>query len=108
MKEHDLIRKYTREILMGLEYLHDNHIVHRNLRCSNVFVHPNGHILLTDFGFQFLCLDESISIRAPPSLTPHSMAPKNDNPREDSWRVGLCILEMINGSSMSSSNSSSK
>lgn len=43
-------RNYLTQILAGLEYLHVNGVVHRDLKCDNVLVDANGHCKLADFG----------------------------------------------------------
>ncbi|KAJ7023177.1 kinase-like domain-containing protein [Mycena alexandri] len=39
-----------REIAQGLAFLHDQHVVHGDLRGSNILVDDDGHACLTDFG----------------------------------------------------------
>ena len=45
-----LSRKYTRQILEGMSYLHENRIVHRDIKGANILRDSNGNIKLADFG----------------------------------------------------------
>lgn len=46
----DLARIYCAEILLALQYLHEQGIVYRDLKPDNIVLDPTGHCRLTDFG----------------------------------------------------------
>ena len=47
--EDDILRM-AEQILEGLSYLHENEIVHQDLRPENIFVTLNNDIVLADYG----------------------------------------------------------
>ena len=48
--EENVIRVYTRQILIGLAYLHSQRVVHRDIKGTNILVEKSGRIKLADFG----------------------------------------------------------
>ena len=56
----DLVRCYTYQLLQVLAYLHSIHIMHRDLKLSNILVTNNNKIKLCDFG---LARKESILLK---------------------------------------------
>lgn len=55
LKEHGpltekLTRNYTVQLLEGVAFLHDNKILHRDIKGSNLLRDLHGHIRLGDFG----------------------------------------------------------
>ncbi|CAD8047560.1 unnamed protein product [Paramecium sonneborni] len=52
--DENIARHYFAEILLALEYLHNNNIVHRDLKPENILLDQNGHIKLADFGLSEL------------------------------------------------------
>ena len=49
LKESQIVN-CTRQILLGLKYLHDNSIAHRDIKCANCLLTKKGHVKLADFG----------------------------------------------------------
>lgn len=45
-----LLASILKMLIDGLEYIHTLDIVHRDIKCSNVLVHGDGQVMLSDFG----------------------------------------------------------
>lgn len=45
-----VVKMFTKQILLGLEYLHRNGIMHRDIKGANILVDNTGMVKLADFG----------------------------------------------------------
>ncbi|XP_054827957.1 mitogen-activated protein kinase kinase kinase 19 isoform X2 [Eublepharis macularius] len=99
--------KYTRQILHGVAYLHENHVVHRDIKGNNVMLMPNGVIKLIDFGCakRLACVSLTDTHSDPLKSvhgTPYWMAPEVINEsgygrKSDVWSIGCTVFEMATG-----------
>eukprot|EP01134_Creolimax_fragrantissima_P005918 CFRG5918T1 len=56
--DEDMAAFYVAEVVLALEYLHNLHIVHRDIKPDNMLIDHNGHLKLTDFGLSRVQLKE--------------------------------------------------
>lgn len=93
------IKHWCRQILRGLLYLHshDPPVIHRDLKCDNIFVNGNqGEVKIGDLGLAAI-LRKSHAAHC--VGTPEFMAPEvyeeAYNELVDIYSFGMCILEMV-------------
>ncbi|XP_076892465.1 mitogen-activated protein kinase kinase kinase 18-like [Bidens hawaiensis] len=94
-----LIRSYTRQILLGLDYLHSNNIVHCDIKCANILV-CEDRVKIGDLGCAKLVDNGTASSLF--SGTPIFMAPEVARGEAqgfaaDMWAVGCAVIEMTTG-----------
>lgn len=97
-----IIRKYTIQILEGLEYLHAHNIIHRDIKGANILVDRDGVCKLSDFGGAKMLVEEVNLQKNSFRGTPNWMAPETVKYLEytrfsDIWSVGCTVIEMATG-----------
>lgn len=101
-----IARKYIRQLLEGLDYLHGLGIIHRDVKCANLLSCTDGAIKITDFGASKRLVNSQVNedYEVCKSLkgSPYWMAPEvarrsGHSYPADIWSVGCTLIEILTG-----------
>jgi serine/threonine protein kinase len=92
-----------KQILEGVKYLHDNKIVHRDLKSANLLLNNKGEVNIADFGLARTMSSQpnakytykvvTLWYRAPELLLGQS----NYTSQIDMWSIGCIFAELLTG-----------
>ncbi|WVR04428.1 hypothetical protein IAU60_001431 [Kwoniella sp. DSM 27419] len=104
--EEALVKNFVRQILTGLNYLHEREIIHRDIKGANILVDNKGGIKISDFGISKKVESNLITgLKANrPSLqgsvfwmAPEIVKQTSYTSKADIWSVGCLVVEMLTG-----------
>lgn len=87
------------QICLGLQHAHARHILHRDMKCRNIFVTKAGTVKIGDFGIAKI-LDHSTAKAKTCLGTPHYASPEVCDSRPyglkaDIWALGIVLNELL-------------
>ncbi|CCE88897.1 Piso0_001687 [Millerozyma farinosa CBS 7064] len=100
LQEHEAVG-YFKQIILGINYLHQFNICHRDLKPENLLLDFNKNIKIADFGMAALEVDAKLletSCGSPHYASPEIVAGKNyHGAPSDIWSCGIILFALLTG-----------
>ncbi|XP_058679894.1 serine/threonine-protein kinase Pak-like [Ammospiza caudacuta] len=88
-----------RECLRGLDFLHSNHVIHRDVKSGNILLRTDGSVKLGDFGLSTQLTPEknrkSVLAGTIWWMAPEMVKDQPYGPKVDIWSFGIVGIEMV-------------
>ena len=97
--EEIILWRIAYEILNGLEYLHSNNIIHRDIKCLNLFLSKDHHVKIGDLGVSTITSFGAMQctrVGTPLYLSPELIKQVPYDYKTDIWSFGCSLYHLAN------------
>lgn len=95
----NLVALYMSQVLQGLLYLHEQGVIHRDIKGANILTTKQGLVKLADFGVasRTTGLHESSVVGTPYWMAPEVIELTGATTSSDIWSLGCTVIELLDG-----------
>ncbi|KAF2480077.1 hypothetical protein BDY17DRAFT_327060 [Neohortaea acidophila] len=95
----NLVSMYTAQVLQGLLFLHEQGVIHRDIKGANILLTKQGLVKLADFGVatKQQGLAEGSVVGTPYWMAPEVIELSGATTASDIWSLGCTVIELLDG-----------
>lgn len=93
-----VLQNWCKQILLGLKYLHERDVIHRDIKSDNIFIDgTKGEVKIGDLGLACTGRQGKAHsvIGTPEFMAPEMYKDEDYDHRVDIWAFGMTVLEMV-------------
>ncbi|KAJ9051580.1 Protein kinase of the Mitotic Exit Network, variant 3 [Entomophthora muscae] len=88
---------YIAQVLDGLLYLHEQGVIHRDIKGANILSTKEGLVKLADFGVATHANEDHAVVGSPYWMAPEVIELNGATTTSDIWSVGCTVIELMEG-----------
>lgn len=100
-----LVAVYMSQVLEGLIYLHEQGVIHRDIKGANILTNKDGSVKLADFGVSSRTAGPALDkdgedlevVGSPYWMAPEVIEQSGSSTASDIWSVGCVVVELLEG-----------
>lgn len=102
-----LVAVYVSQVLEGLIYLHEQGVIHRDIKGANILTNKDGSVKLADFGVSSKAAtaagldggggNDNEVVGSPYWMAPEVIEQSGASTASDIWSVGCVVVELLEG-----------
>ena len=95
----NLVGLYMSQVLHGLLYLHEQGVIHRDIKGANILTTKQGLVKLADFGVatRTTGLNDDTVVGTPYWMAPEVIEMTGATTASDIWSLGCTVIELLDG-----------
>ncbi|KAL7699182.1 protein kinase [Lotmaria passim] len=102
MLRESVVRRYARDVLSGLAFLHSRGVIHRDVKPGNMLLSSDGTVKLTDFGTSLVLSGnhrtlESSSVTGTAAYMAPECVQGTYSSASDIWSFGCSVVHLVSG-----------
>lgn len=100
--DEDKVKEILRQIALGIKDLHDNNIIHHDIKLENIMCDEDNNVKIIDYGFSRKCTNEfrawGLNVYGTPIYyAPEIFIKSVYNFKVDIWACGVCFFRLVTG-----------
>ncbi|KTA96098.1 Cell division control protein 15 [Nakaseomyces glabratus] len=97
MSEHEA-KPYVRQTLNGLNYLHEQGVIHRDIKAANILLDAENVVKLADFGVSTKVNNTAMTLAGSLNwMAPEIIGNRGASTLSDIWSLGATVVELLTG-----------